>query len=175
MKLLHLGVARMTMAGRVGSFSEDNSTAYCCPVSRSSCARKRPGSACPADAVQGIRPVPPYGIMEPTLTYEDGSPREDGALHVMTQLQLSYPIVTLQTDRRGLLVVMQMNQQLDMLVMPGLGFDSSGGRLGRGGGYYDKFLTRCFARAREKGWIPPLLGMPCSTLVYEAALGHDCI
>ncbi|XP_067012216.2 5-formyltetrahydrofolate cyclo-ligase isoform X2 [Anabrus simplex] len=35
---------------------------------------------------------------------------------------------------------------LDVVLMPGLGFTRDGHRLGRGKGYYDGFLTRCFKR-----------------------------
>ncbi|XP_056316985.1 5,10-methenyltetrahydrofolate synthetase (5-formyltetrahydrofolate cyclo-ligase) [Danio aesculapii] len=38
---------------------------------------------------------------------------------------------------------------LDLILMPGLGFDKSGNRLGRGKGFYDTYLERC--RTHPKG------------------------
>ncbi|TRY77617.1 hypothetical protein DNTS_005773 [Danionella cerebrum] len=38
---------------------------------------------------------------------------------------------------------------LDLILMPGLGFDKRGNRLGRGKGFYDTYLERC--RAHPKG------------------------
>jgi 5-formyltetrahydrofolate cyclo-ligase len=32
-------------------------------------------------------------------------------------------------------------EEIELVVTPGLGFDREGNRLGRGGGYYDKFFT----------------------------------
>ncbi|XP_034040099.1 5-formyltetrahydrofolate cyclo-ligase [Thalassophryne amazonica] len=39
---------------------------------------------------------------------------------------------------------------LDLILMPGLGFDKSGRRLGRGKGFYDTYLNRCIQHPRGK-------------------------
>ncbi|XP_061671596.1 5,10-methenyltetrahydrofolate synthetase (5-formyltetrahydrofolate cyclo-ligase) [Syngnathoides biaculeatus] len=39
---------------------------------------------------------------------------------------------------------------LDLILVPGLGFDLSGKRLGRGKGFYDTYLQRCFRNPKGK-------------------------
>ena len=92
--------------------------------------------------------VPPFGIREPTLVGRDGVARED------------------VLEEAGLAVVF----------MPGLGFGKGGARLGRGGGYYDKFLEGWReGRGRER---PLLVGLAFDEQVVEEGVvpmdGHDC-
>ncbi|CAI6012928.1 unnamed protein product [Closterium sp. NIES-65] len=57
-------------------------------------------------------------------------------------------------------------EPLDLILVPGLAFDRSGGRLGRGGGYYDVFLSQYLAHAQTKQWKQPLI----VALAYKAQI-----
>jgi 5-formyltetrahydrofolate cyclo-ligase len=61
---------------------------------------------------------------------------------------------------------------LDLLVVPGLAFDARGGRLGRGGGHYDRLLA---ARSGQKGHRPVLLGLGFEFQIVERVptAAHD--
>lgn len=50
---------------------------------------------------------------------------------------------------------------IDLVVVPGLGFDGQGNRLGRGGGYYDRFLE-----------MPALRALRCGLAFAEQVLEH---
>ncbi|XVF09186.1 hypothetical protein REPUB_Repub07fG0070100 [Reevesia pubescens] len=68
-------------------------------------------------------------ILEPASVDADGNERED---------------------------VMHANDPVDLFILPGLAFDRSGRRLGRGGGYYDTFLKNYKELAKERKWRQPL-------------------
>ena len=81
-------------------------------------------------SLDGLQKVPPFGIVEPTELDESGNAREDLIRAIVVP---------------------------DVVLLPGLGFDRHGGRLGRGGGYYDKFLSDLMRIAQAEGGKRPLL------------------
>ncbi|XWS48094.1 hypothetical protein CRYUN_Cryun13aG0043400 [Craigia yunnanensis] len=68
-------------------------------------------------------------ILEPASVDADGNERED---------------------------VMHANDPVDLFILPGLAYDRSGRRLGRGGGYYDTFLKNYRELAKERDRRQPL-------------------
>jgi 5-formyltetrahydrofolate cyclo-ligase len=64
----------------------------------------------------------------------------------------------IRSPRDGRLVV---PSTIDLIIVPGLAFDTSGHRLGRGGGYYDRFLARLRPNA-------PVIGLAFDLQVVES-------
>nr|XP_020637337.1 5-formyltetrahydrofolate cyclo-ligase-like [Pogona vitticeps] len=65
-------------------------------------------------------------------------------------LALSMHKGTRNTDISLSLSVFPSTEGLDLILMPGLGFDRTGNRLGRGKGYYDAYLSRCLQHPKGK-------------------------
>lgn len=62
----------------------------------------------------------------------------------------SHPLVPVPPDTAAELPP----ASIDLVLVPGLGFDVSGNRLGRGAGFYDRFLLENSLGARACGLIP---------------------
>lgn len=71
--------------------------------------------------------VPPFDIQEPTEYMPDG--------------------VTRRED------ICATERQLDLMIVPGLAFGEGGERLGRGGGYYDTFISTYIKKKKNKPFI----------------------
>lgn len=99
------------------------------------------------DGLDGVQAVPPFGIREPYSQYSDGTNRSE-----------------LTTD----------GHMPDVVLVPGLGFDRYGKRLGRGGGYYDKFLEGLASKATaEKLQKPVHVGLSFDQQLIEHVPVHD--
>lgn len=58
--------------------------------------------------------------------------------------------------------------EIDVMIVPGVAFTRSGTRLGRGKGFYDKYLSRNGFRAKTIG-----VGYPCQMVVELPTEPHD--
>lgn len=59
-------------------------------------------------------------------------------------------------------------EDIDMVIAPGLGFDTDGGRIGRGGGYYDRFFS-----AKGLGAVKAGLGFSEQVVDDVPMMEHD--
>ena len=63
---------------------------------------------------------------------------------------------------------------LDLVIVPGLAFDTSGNRLGQGKGYYDRFLAKLQSQAEDTSAFPYLLAVGLSgQLLVDREIPHD--
>jgi len=63
---------------------------------------------------------------------------------------------------------LQSSPEPSLILVPGLSFDLNGGRLGRGGAYYDRFISALRKEADAAGLQPPLcLGIAYRNQVVE--------
>ena len=94
------------------------------------------------DPATDLAPAPPYGIPEPVDLEHRGKPRAEA-----------------------------IDEGLDLLLVPGVAFDAEGRRMGRGAGYYDKYIARFLStEARgEAGGRNPLLAALC----FDCQVVHE--
>ena len=60
------------------------------------------------------------------------------------------------------------SNELDVIVVPGVAFDRAGGRLGQGGGHYDRTLTRLGSKTFRVGFC-----FSCQIVDRVPREGHD--
>lgn len=60
------------------------------------------------------------------------------------------------TANQPLMRLCDLTGGLDLILMPGLGFDQAGNRLGRGKGFYDTYLERCIKHPKGKPYTVAL-------------------
>ncbi|KAK6123441.1 hypothetical protein DH2020_042823 [Rehmannia glutinosa] len=90
-------------------------------------------------------------ILEPAPCDAEGNEREDASAFLKKQ-----PVPPARRPIFGPNIIMFASEPVDLFLLPGLAFDKSGRRLGRGGGYYDTFLTKYQELAKHRKWQKPL-------------------
>ncbi|HLO42158.1 MAG TPA: 5-formyltetrahydrofolate cyclo-ligase [Phycisphaerales bacterium] len=103
------------------------------------------------------------------------APRNDWHAREITPCLLSSPSDAIATRHNlrepGPLCTPVEPSEIDLILVPGVAFDAFGKRLGRGGGFYDRFLGRPDMRARRVGIAFDLQVVPdVPALVHDARM-----
>ncbi len=85
-------------------------------------------------------------------------PKVDWNRHVMSPVEVnSFDDEDMHTDERGIRTPVTGRpvpiREIDLVIVPGLAFDTHGRRLGRGGGFYDRFLSTLRGRTTTVGLV----------------------
>ncbi len=114
----------------------------------------------PLGSELALRPPPGPALVVPRIV---PGPERALSLHLLDGAQLEVTDWGLRQPVAG--TPMVDADDIDLVLVPGLAFDLHGGRLGYGGGYYDRLLAR--ARLPEQApWVT--VGIGWDELVVEA-------
>ncbi|KAH9817840.1 5-formyltetrahydrofolate cyclo-ligase [Melampsora americana] len=92
----------------------------------------------------------------------------------MLRLENESDFLNLNSNRWGIREPIQLShlesvdESLDLILIPGLGFDRSGGRLGHGRGYYDRYLSKLKSNSDDRS--PFLVGLALSDQILPSGL-----
>lgn len=103
-------------------------------------------------------------------------PRMEWDARAMTPVAVASPEFPTEVRRHGIVEPAAGPEvplaDLDLVLVPGLAFDSQGFRLGRGAGFYDRFLADLRAARPSRRTAALVLGV-CSDAQIVPAVPHD--
>lgn len=137
---------------------------------RAVAAAERPGAAAAVDAALRGLGLPRPGTRIAAYHPMDGEIDPSIVVRRASALgcEIHYPVITSQRSRRmrfategdasnGVTSVVRSGHWLDLVLVPLVGFDARGNRLGMGGGFYDRHFA--FLRNRRALRRPLLIGL----------------
>ena len=105
--------------------------------------------------VPSLRPIPPAPFIKGNLN-PPYSPFSKGGRGIIPSLLLDYE----NEIEEGMFGIMEPKvefirtfpiEEIDIVLVPGIAFDESGGRIGFGGGFYDEFLAKLPSETKRWG------------------------